>query len=571
MSQLGDLVACFEDSLPAPATAVCIDDTHAAVASSHAISIYDVLRAADGSSAPALESSLTLSTSASSTQLLLVDKACLASIDGTASIFIWAIQHWHMPPARSTPASIFMAGCCAAVLRGHDADVTCVAGGGGKMFSAAADGTVCCWSMRELDCTWSTKSGMGVTSLCCNDKVVCSSDASRIVRVWNASSGSCLKEISVGRDVGSLCCCGSTLFVSVPRLLCIPYSLATFAADAQLCLPAPAPDDSTFTDMCCNGSVVAAVGCGGAVALTPGGHMEPFHLDRIPITHLHFAAGLVIISHVEKNAVCVFHLQPFVAELTAQLQTPQEQYLESVRVANSKLALTNRNLNVHVTSTGSCRISSVANVNGVFYVGHTDGCLQCYQSFRSGATRHVFSSQAHEDAVACCAVVQLKDVDSIATGSGDGSVKLWSQTDGQLLGEVEIGVGVCSMVMHLASVVIGLDDGTLLHINVDQKHRLKVIGEMRGHVSHLCRDWFHSFVCGYLASHWHAAGCRHPRAAQRHEAHRIIVQRLHGEGMGSISAALHPSAGAVRVRRYLPLLLPVHFVHRWPRRANRRL
>jgi hypothetical protein len=99
----------------------------------------------------------------------------------------------------------------------------------------------------------------------------------------------------------------------------------------------------------------------------------------------------------------------------------------------------------------------------------------------------VFSSQAHEDAVACCAIVQLKTVDSIATGSGDGSVKLWGQTDGQLLGEVEIGVGVCSMVMHLASVVIGLDDGTLLHIDIDQKYRLKVVGEMRGHVRHLCR------------------------------------------------------------------------------------
>jgi WD40 repeat protein len=137
---------------------------------------------------------------------------------------------------------------------------------------------------------------------------------------------------------------------------------------------------------------------------------------------------------------------------------------------------------VKVTSTGSGRISSVINVSGIFYTGHTDGCLQCFQSFSSGMTKRLFSSQAHEDVLACLCMVQLSAIDCIATGSGDGSVKLWSHTDGQLLGEIEIGTGVSSMCVHQGSLMIGLEDGMLLHVEVDGKYRLKVAGEMRGHV-----------------------------------------------------------------------------------------
>jgi hypothetical protein len=258
--------------------------------------------------------------------------------------------------------------------------------------------------------------------------------------------------------------------------------MTTFSAEQQLSLPTPATDDSVLTDMSSGGSLVTALAGGQAVVLIAGGHMEVFHLDRIAITHLDAAAGLVIVSHIEKHAVCIFHIQPVVADLTTQLQIPQDAYFESVRVANSKLALSNKSLDVQVTSTGSSRISSVVRVNGMFYVGHMDGCLQCFQSFRSGVTKHLFSSQAHEDAVGCCAIVQLKSVDAIATGSGDGSVKLWGQTDGLLLGDIEIGIGVCSMCIHQGGIMIGLEDGTLLHIEVDAKFRLKVVGEMRGHV-----------------------------------------------------------------------------------------
>jgi hypothetical protein len=37
--------------------------------------------------------------------------------------------------------------------------------------------------------------------------------------------------------------------------------------------------------------------------------------------------------------------------------------------------------------------------------------------------------------------------------------------------------------VHQGCAVIGLEDGTLLHVEVDVKYRLKIIGEMRGHVS----------------------------------------------------------------------------------------
>lgn len=97
-------------------------------------------------------------------------------------------------------------------------------------------------------------------------------------------------------------------------------------------------------------------------------------------------------------------------------------------------------------------------------------------------TKRLFTSQAHEDVLACLVMVQLKAIDCIATGSGDGSVKLWSHSDGQLLGEIEIGTGVSSMCVHQGSLMIGLEDGLVLYVDVDSKYRMKVAGEMRGHV-----------------------------------------------------------------------------------------
>ena len=465
MSQLGDLVACFQDALPSKIVAVCASESHAAAACSQSISIYDVLQPASGSGQPSFEASLTLSTACATTCMRVIDASCLASIDGTSCIYIWALRNWQLPATGSFPASVVMAGCCAAMLAGHDGEVTALAVAGGKMFSSSTDGTICCWLTRGFEREFQIKSTMGVTALCCTSKVVCSADASKIVKVWSAASGDCLKEISVARDIGSLCCTSGTLFVSTARQTCIPYNLTTFASDMQLSLPTPPEDDSPLSHMCSYSSVVAALsGSGGHVlALTAGGHMEPFHLDRMPVTCLDFAAGLVIVSHCNAAAnahtVCVFFIEPFLPELTAQLQLPQADYFENCRVAHSKLALSNKSVDVQVTSTGSSHISSAVNVSGIFYVGHADGSLQCFQTFSSGLTKRLFSCQAHEDVVACAAIVQLKAVDAIATGSGDGSVKLWGQTDGQLLGEVEIGLCVSSMCIHQGCVMIGLEDG----------------------------------------------------------------------------------------------------------------
>jgi WD40 repeat protein len=326
------------------------------------------------------------------------------------------------------------------------------------------------------------KSNLGITALCCSEKALCSSDASNIVKVWNASSGDCLKEISVGRQIGGLSCNSGTLFVSVSRQICIPFSLSNFSAEQQFTLPTPAEDESPLTHMSSFGSIVTALASGRVVVLTAGGHMEQLHLDRIPSTCHDTAGGFIVISHAQKNSVCVFHIEPFLAELTTQLQQPQNQYLENVRAANSKIATANKNLDLQVTLTGSSRICSVVNISGRFFIGHADGCLQCFQTFSSGVAKRIFSCQAHEDVVACSAILQLKAADTIATGSGDGCVKLWGQTDGQLLGEIEIGVGVRSMCIHQGSAMIGLEDGTVLHVEVDMKFRLKIVGEMRGHV-----------------------------------------------------------------------------------------
>jgi WD40 repeat protein len=351
------------------------------------------------------------------------------------------------------------------------------------MFSSSADGTICCWSTREFECSFQIKSNSGITALCYSDNVLCSADASNVAKIWNASSGDCLKEINVGRQIGGLCCSAGTLFVSVSRQICIPFSLNTYTAEQQLTLATPADDDSSLTHLCSYGSIVTALACDRVVALTAGGHMEQLYLDRIPVTCHDTADGFIAISHAQKNSVCVFHLQPVLAELTSQLQLPQSQYLENVRSANAKIASTNKSLDLQVTPTGSSRICSVVNVSGMFYIGHADGCLQCFQTFSSGVAKRLFSCQAHEDIVACSAILQLKAADTIATGSGDGSLKLWGQSDGQLLGEIEIGVGVCSICIHQGSVIIGLEDGTLLHVDVDMKFRLKVVGELRGHVS----------------------------------------------------------------------------------------
>ena len=482
MSQLGDLVACFEDTLPSKIVAVCASATHAAAACSQSITVYDVLRAAGGNRPPSFEASLTLSTAQSTKCMRVIDASCMASTDGSNYIYIWALSNWQLPATASSPASVVTAGCCAAMLAGHDGEVTSLVTTTGKMFTSSSDGTICCWSTRGFEREFQIKSNMGVTSLCCNTKVVCSADASKIVKIWSATNGDCLKELSAGRDVGSLCCNAGTLFVSVPRQICIPFDLTTFASDVQLSLPVPAEDESSLCSMSSYGSVITALSGGHVLALTAGGHMEPFHLDRIAVTCLDTAAGLVIVSHADNNAVCVFFIEPFLAELTQQLQLPQADYFENFRAAHAKLASTNKSVDAQVSTTGSSNISSVVNVSGIFYVGHADGSLQCFQTFSSGMTKRLFSCQAHEDVVACAAIVQLKAVDAIATGSGDGSVKLWGQTDGQLLGEIEIGLCVSSMCIHLGCVTIGLEDGTLLHMEVDSKYRLKVVGEMHGHV-----------------------------------------------------------------------------------------
>jgi hypothetical protein len=390
MSQLGDLVACFEDSLSGLVTAVCVGESIVAAACGQSIAVYDVVRAADGISAPAIQSSVTLSTYSAPKCMRVIDAATLASIDSTNFIYIWALKNWHIPASGSSPASFTLAGCCAAVLCGHDGDVTGMATSPGKMFTSSSDGTICCWSTLGFDCYAQMKSSAGITAICCNEQVVCSADSSRIVKVWAASTGNCLKEISVGREVGNICCSSSTLFVAVARQICIPFSLNSYAAEQQMSLHSAAEDESPLAHMSSYCNIVTALGGAHAVALTAGGHMEPFHLDRVPVTCLHTAAGLVVVSHVEKNAVCVFHIEPFLAELTAQLQLPQAQYLENVRIANSKLAAVNKSLDVKVTSTGSGRISSVINVSGVFYIGHTDGCLQCFQRFSSHLTPHTW-------------------------------------------------------------------------------------------------------------------------------------------------------------------------------------
>lgn len=503
---LNELSACFEGALPAAVTAVCASAGCVAAACQTSITVYEVSRAANGVNAPAFESSVVVSTSAATRFLRFVGDGCLASADGSHFIYIWAVRNWQLPAAGALPASVTMAGCCAAVLCGHDDEVTCLVAdaASGRMLSAAADGSVCCWSTRGFDCELRIKSNLGVTALCCSDKVICSADASKTVKVWSATSGACVKEISVGRDIGGVCCSPGVLFVSVSRQMCIPFSLSTFAADQQLCLPVPPDSDSPLTHMCMCGGVVTALAGARVVALIAGGHLEQLHLNRIPVTCHDAADGLIVVAHAPKNAVCVFYIEPFLGELAAQLQLPQVQYLENVRSANAKVASTGKNLDIQVTTTGVSHISSVVNVGGMLYIGHHDGCLQCFQTFSSGVAKRLFSCQAHEDIVACSAVLQLKTSDTIATGSGDGCVKLWGQSDGQLLGEIEIGVGVCSMCIHQGCAVIGLEDGVLLRVEVDGKYRLKVAGEMRGHVrvataSNVCRSLLIVF-CAFMFS-----------------------------------------------------------------------
>ena len=93
--------------------------------------------------------------------------------------------------------------------------------------------------------------------------------------------------------------------------------------------------------------------------------------------------------HAANNAVCVFFIEPFLAELTQQLQLPQADYFENFRAAHAKLASTNKSVDAQVSTTGSSNISSVVNVSGIFYVGHADGSLQCFQTFSSGMTMSV--------------------------------------------------------------------------------------------------------------------------------------------------------------------------------------
>jgi WD40 repeat protein len=417
------------------------------------------------------------------TCIRFVDQDTLVSVGLSQFICVWALKNWRLSDSASSAASVVMAGCCVVVLAEHDDAVTSLALASGRMYSSSADGSIVSWSTQGFLCNFRMKSSTCITALCCNDHVVCSADPSRILKVWSATNGDCLKEINVGRTIGSLCCSASTLFVSVARHVCVPYNLSTYTVEQQLSLPTPPDDDLTLMSTSVYGSIVTGISGDQAIALTAGGHMEVLHLDRIPVTCLHASAGFVVVSHEDRNAVCVFYIEPFMAELTAQLQLPQPQYFESVRAANSKIASTNRSLNVQVTSTGASRTFSVVSMNGIFYLGQADGCLQSFQRFSSGAAKCLFSCQAHEDAVACSAILQLKVADAIVTGSGDGSVKLWAQSGGQLLAEIEIGFAVSSMCTHQGSVVVGLEDGMLLLIEVDGKNRFKVVGEMRGHVS----------------------------------------------------------------------------------------
>jgi WD40 repeat protein len=183
MPLLDDLTACFEDALPSAATAVCVGEHHAAAACAQSIAIYEMSPAAGGGSAPAFEKSLTLFTHGATKLLRLIDKSSLAAADDTQFIYIWALNNWQLAASGSQPGSVIMAGCCAAVLCGHDKNVTCLACNTGRMFSASSDGTICCWSTREFDCVFKSKCSAGVTALCCTDKVFCSADASKMVKV----------------------------------------------------------------------------------------------------------------------------------------------------------------------------------------------------------------------------------------------------------------------------------------------------------------------------------------------------------------------------------------------------